>query len=230
MNNIIKNIKQQVEKGVWVSPFLFVSKNLEILNTQVEEIALELLKEYEIPKSYLYSLKDNWEKIKIKELKSFVEFKDSKPPYRFQIFLIENISRLTETSSNSLLKLFEEPWKFNIIFTTNIWENKVLDTILSRVQKVDLWWNTKINKNQYYNQIISDYINNVNNDLIAYTFKSKLEKTDYIELLENIVIYLKENFSMINYIEEIFEEINLIKQNNLNAKYIFEKWIIKIKK
>ncbi|MDF1682504.1 MAG: hypothetical protein P1U46_01810 [Patescibacteria group bacterium] len=66
--------------------------------------------------------------------------------------------------------------------------------------------------------------------MIAYTFKSKLEKTDYIELLENIVIYLKENFSMINYIEEIFEEINLIKQNNLNAKYIFEKWIIKIKK
>ncbi|MDF1682503.1 MAG: hypothetical protein P1U46_01805 [Patescibacteria group bacterium] len=42
-------------------------------------------------------------------MKSFVEFKDSKPPYRFQIFLIENISRLTETSSNSLLKLFEEP-------------------------------------------------------------------------------------------------------------------------
>ncbi|NCO31472.1 hypothetical protein GW891_01280 [bacterium] len=47
--------------------------------------------------------------MKIKEIKSFVEYSNSKSPFKFQIFFIENISRLTPTSSNSLLKFFEEP-------------------------------------------------------------------------------------------------------------------------
>ncbi len=138
MDNIISKISEKINKGEWVSPFLFTGKNIELVNIKTYEIALELLKKYEIPNAYLYIFKDNFEKIKIKEIKNFIEFSNSKPPYKFQIFFIENISRLTIWASNSLLKFFEEPWKENIIFTTNAWENNILETILSRVQIINL--------------------------------------------------------------------------------------------
>jgi hypothetical protein len=46
--------------------------------------------------------------------------------------------------------------------------------------------------------------------------------------LENILIYAKKNFCFVEYLEELDEDINLIKQNNLNARFITDKWIIKI--
>ncbi|MDR1945003.1 MAG: hypothetical protein LBQ59_02735 [Candidatus Peribacteria bacterium] len=109
MNNIFSRIIDKINKGEEISPFLFVGKNLEITNSQVEDLAKSLLKEYNIPNAYLYTLKDNNENLKIKDVKDFVTFSNSKPPYKFQIFFIENISRLTLASSNSLLKFFEEP-------------------------------------------------------------------------------------------------------------------------
>lgn len=229
MENIINNISEKINKGVSISPFLFVGNNLEIINKNVYDLALDLSKKYEIPKSYIYTFKDNWEKIKVKDVKNFVENKDSIPPYRFQIFIFENISNFTESSSNSLLKFFEEPWIYNIIFTTNVWENSILDTILSRVQKVNLWWVKQNSENAFFQKMIKEYIYWRNNDIIKYFFSKKAEKEEYIEILENIVIYMKNNIVFINHIEELFEEINLIKKNNLNAKYIFDKWIIKLK-
>ncbi|MBT3727533.1 hypothetical protein HOG21_07985 [bacterium] len=57
--------------------------------------------------------------MKINEIKEFVLNSNSKPPFKFQIFFIENVSRLTLKASNSLLKFFEEPSSINIIFLTN---------------------------------------------------------------------------------------------------------------
>lgn len=233
MNNIISKISEKINKGEWVSPFLFTGKNIELVNIKTYEIALELLKKFEIPNAYLYTFKDNFEKIKIKEIKNFIEFSNSKPPYKFQIFFIENISRLTIWASNSLLKFFEEPWKENIIFTTNAWENNILDTILSRVQIIDLNINWIKKENQFFLSLINSYLNNESNELISYFLKSKLEKEDLkkenLEFLENLIIYAKNNLKLIKYLEELNEDINWIKQNNLNAKYIVDKWILKIK-
>jgi len=109
MDSIISKIKEKLNKGEEVSPFLFIGKNLEIVNQKVLSLAKELLKQYEIPNVYLYILADNEETIKVKEIKEFMNYSNSKPPFRFQIFFIENISRLNIASSNSLLKIFEEP-------------------------------------------------------------------------------------------------------------------------
>lgn len=229
MDNTISKISEQIKKGGEVSPFLFIGKNLDLLNEKVENIAISLLKEYEIPNVYLYIFKDDQEKIKIKEIKKFVEYSNSKSPFKFQIFFIENISRLTPTSSNSLLKFFEEPWVWNIIFTTNSWENNILETIISRVQIIDLNIFQIKKENSFYLSLLKNYLNEESNELVAYFFKNKLEKHDYIDFLENLIIYSKNNLSFINYLEEINEDINEIKQNNLNAKYIVDKWILKIK-
>jgi DNA polymerase III delta prime subunit len=109
MNNIFLSVVDKINKGEEISPFLLVGKNLEIINSQTETLAKSLLKEYDIPNVYLYILKDNNENLKIKDVKEFVLSSNIKTPYKFQIFFIENISRLTLASSNSLLKFFEEP-------------------------------------------------------------------------------------------------------------------------
>ncbi|MDD2907920.1 MAG: hypothetical protein PHH98_04735 [Candidatus Gracilibacteria bacterium] len=229
MDNTISKISEKIKKGGEVSPFLFMGKNIDLLNEKVENIAKTLLREFEIPNVYLYIFKDDGEKIKVKEIKNFIEFSNSKSPFTFQIFLIENISRLTPTSSNSLLKFFEEPGIGNIIFTTNVGENNILETILSRVQTIDLNIGSIKKDNSFYLSLIKNYLSNESNEIISYFFKNKLEKQDYIEFLENLIIYSKNNLTFINYLEDINEDINGIKQNNLNAKYVVDKWILKIK-
>ncbi len=227
-NNIIDNIIWKINKGDKKPPFLFLSKNSEIWNSEVKNLASELLKEFDIPLSYLYTLEDNWEKIKIKDIKEFIEFSNSKPPYKFQIFLIENISRFTISAWNSLLKFFEEPDETNIIFLTSTSESWILDTILSRVHTINLWGQEKNKKNDFLYSLIKNYHLNKNTEIISYFVRNKLEKQEYIDFLNNLIIYAKENMILIEYLDEIEEDINLIKQNNLLAKYTVDKWILKI--
>ncbi|NVP17131.1 hypothetical protein HUU51_00215 [Candidatus Gracilibacteria bacterium] len=229
MDNIISKIKEKLNKGEEVSPFLFIGKNLEIVNQKVLSLAKDLLKQYDIPNVYLYTLIDNGETIKVKEIKEFMNYTNSKPPFRFQIFFIENISRLNIASSNSLLKIFEEPGAQNIIFTSNAGENNILDTIISRVQIIQINTNDIKKEDQFYLSLIKSYTNKESDELLNYFFKNKLEKIDYINFLENLIIYAKKNLVLIDFLEEILEDLNGIKQNNLNAKYIIDKWLLKIK-
>lgn len=234
IEKIFEIIKWKIEKAENNLPCLFLWDNLEITNSEVKNYSLKLLKDFDIPKEYLYILKDNQENIKIQELKEFINFSNSKPWFTFQIFFIENISRLTLTSANSLLKFFEEPGKHNIIFLTSKWENWIIDTILSRTRIINLWWGKKDKKDEFFYSLIKNYKEKNSNDIFSYFFKSKLEKEEYISFLDNLIIYQKDSLSNWkqvfnkNFPEEIQDDINAIKQNNVNAKYIIDKWLIKI--
>lgn len=234
IEKIFEIIKWKIEENENNLPCLFLWENIEIINSEVKNYSLKLLKDFGIPKEYLYILKDNQENIKIQELKEFINFSNSKPWFTFQIFFIENISRFTLTSANSLLKFFEEPWKHNIIFLTSKWENWIIDTILSRTRIINLWWGKKDKKDEFFYSLIKNYKEKNSNDIFSYFFKSKLEKEEYISFLDNLIIYQKDSLSNWkqvfnkNFPEEIQDDINAIKQNNVNAKYIIDKWLIKI--
>lgn len=222
----IKQISERIKKGECLSPFLFIGQNTEILNSKVEEIILELFSEFEIPKVNLIKLEDNWENIKIQEIKAFTKKWELGTPYKFQIFFIENVSRLTLQSANSCLKFFEEPWIQNIIFLTNSWENGVLETILSRVQTVNLWLNKKVEQNTFYFNLLDNYLEKRNSEIFSYFFRNKLEKFEYIDFLKNLILYSKKNFVFLDLIEEIDEDINLVEKNNVNAKGIVDKYLM----
>jgi len=227
-NNIFEDIIKQINKGEKKSPFLFLGKNTDILNSDVRNLWLEILKHFEIPKSYLYIFEDDSKIIKVKEIKEFIEFSNSKPAYKFQIFLIENISRFNVHAWNSMLKFFEEPYETNLIFLTNNSESWILDTILSRVQIINLWGQYIIKKDEFIISLIWKYINDKNPEILTYYYKNKLEKIDYISFLENLIIYSKENLVLIKYLTEIDEDINAIIKNNVNAKYVVDKWLLRI--
>ncbi len=243
MKQVSKNILEKIEKGEEISPFLFVDKNLEIKNQKIKDLSFEILEKLDIPKVFLYVFEDNKEKIKVEEIRRFIESSNIKTNYKVQIFFIENISRLTHQAGNSLLKFLEEPGIWNLIFLSNSWENDILDTILSRVQIINSSSLKKQKENLFFTDLIKNYLNSNDNSIISYFFKNKLEKYEYINFLENLIIYIKKNFNnydsesssewqgwfFIDYLDEILEDINLIEKNNLNPRYTVDKWILRIK-
>ncbi|MDR1987205.1 MAG: hypothetical protein LBQ24_00030 [Candidatus Peribacteria bacterium] len=58
MSNIFVQITKKIESGEEISPLLFVGKNLEIVNSEVENLAKSLLKKFDIPTAYFYVLMD----------------------------------------------------------------------------------------------------------------------------------------------------------------------------
>lgn len=226
MEKIFEKIIEKIDKGEEISPFLFIDKNTEILNEKVKSLALDLLKNYGIPKEFLFILEKN-EKIKTDEVRAFANKANLWTPFKIQIFLFENFWNLNQSSSNTLLKFFEEPWVKNLIFLTNESENNILDTILSRVQTINFSGISKNKKSEFYYDLIKNYLR-WETELLAYFYKTKLEKEDYLEFLENLIIYAKENLVFIEFLDEILEDMQAIKKNNVNAKNIVDKWIFKI--
>ena len=84
-----------------------------------------------------------------------------------------------------------------------------------------------INVNGDFN-ILDNYLKKRDSEIFSYFFRNKLEKFEYIEFLKNLIIYSKKNFVFIDLIEEIDEDINLIEKNNVNAKSIVDKYLLKI--
>lgn len=222
---ILKKIKMEQE----ISPFLFIWQNLELVNQKVDLIAQELLENLNIPKVNVFKLEDNSEKIKISEIKNFLEKSNTTSPYRIQIFVIENLSRLTTSAANSCLKIFEEPWIQNIFFLTNSWESSILDTILSRVNIINLWINKKSEESDFFINLINESIKNKNpKNLVKYFFQNKIEKDEYLVFLKNLIKYFKKHLIFTNYLKDIEDDINMIAKNNVIAKNVVDKWIIKI--
>ena len=231
MEALQNKIIEKIKNGEELSPFLFVAKNQELLNKKVETLALNIFNYFKIPKINLIKLEDNGEKVKISEIKEFIKKSELKNPYWFQIFLIENISRFTLQAANACLKFFEEPGKQNIIFLTNSQEFWILETILSRVQIINLNKEVLFSKkeeNQFYFNLLDNYLKNKNSEIFAYFFRNKLEKEELIDFLENLILYAKKNFVFLDLLEEIDEDINLIKSNNLNARGIVDKYLLSL--
>jgi predicted CopG family antitoxin len=103
-----------------------------------------------------------------------------------------------------------------------------LETVLSRVVVISTPNVYKDKDNEMFSfwEFIKNYIERKNNDLISYFFKGKLEKEEYLKFLEDLFLYCKNNFCFIDYLEELNDDINWIKQNNLNARFIVDKWLV----
>jgi len=224
----LDNIVTQIEKGEEISPFLFLGTNFELLNSHVNWLGIQVLEKFDVPKVNFLVLEDNGENIKIKDIKDFIKPAELGTPYKFQIFLIENISRMTLASFNSCLKFFEEPWVQNIIFLTNKSESWIIDTILSRVQIVNFWGNTQIPENNFYFSMLDSYLQTRSSEIFSYFFRNKLEKREYTDFLKNMILYSKKHWVFLDLLEEIDEDITLIETNNVNAKVVVDKYLLKI--
>lgn len=227
--NLVDLIIEKIKRKEEISPFLFLWWDFWKLNNKIEQLTNNFITTLWINKNFIFLLKDNNEKIKVKDIKEFLEKVYVTPTYWAQVLIIENISRMTEESANSCLKIFEEPPIWNILILTNNSESWILETILSRCTLINLEDETLYEENNFYQNMIDDYVRWINHDLASYIYKEKLEKTDYINILQNFIIYFKKNLVFLNLIDKINEDINWIIKNNVLPKYIVDKYILKIK-
>ncbi len=226
MQDMFPNIITSIKKGAPLPPFLFLWHNNDLLNSKVHNLAQQVLQDLEIPESYLYTLEDTGENIKIQEIKRFLEPSFSRPPYPVQIFCIENISRLTLSAGNSMLKFLEEPWKQNIILLSNGSESGILETILSRVNIQYTGIDTPVVRDNFFYSLIDDALNKKDMGIYGYFFQTKLESSDAVVFLKTLLEYHKNTGKLWAIIESIDDDIHVIEQNNANGKYIVDKYLM----
>lgn len=229
MEKIFWFIKNKIDESSHIQPILFLWNNKDKLDLELNNIISNLFSYYQVDKNSIYKIQDDWDAIKIETLRNFISKSIIKSSFKFQIFLIENISRFTQQSANACLKFLEEPWVWNIIFLTNYSESGVLDTILSRVFTVNIFWSETNRKNDFYYKMIDDFVNKKNVDLISYFFDDKkFEKSNYVSFFYTFLFYVKENLIFIDLLEQIENSISLIEKNNVSPKYLFDSLIIKM--
>ena len=221
-------IQEQVQKGGEISPFLFVSYNLELLHAQLESYILNLFQQHSIDAQSLFYLRDTGESVKIEEVKQFIAKWDIRARFDFQVFFIENINQMTPQAANACLKFFEEPGPGNIIILTNQSESGVIDTILSRVQLIHIeakdpytQGNTK-----FYKSMIESHRDWSSNELVRYFFSGKYEKSEYTNFLYALIEHIADSWRFASLLDEIHEDIWGILKNNLQGKYVVDKYIM----
>ena len=228
-NSIFESIEKAIEKRGELSPFLFLWNNLELTHGDIEVFIQEIFQKHSIDAQGLFHLMDNGESLKIDEVKKIVAQWDIRPRFAFQIFFIENISRMTTQAANACLKFFEEPGEGNIIFLTSASESGILDTILSRVQICELHKNSLREENTFYLSMIASHISASSDELVRYFFSWKYEKQEYVEFLKSLVTYIAKSWDFIDLLDDIHEDIWGILKNNLQGKYVTDKYITLLK-
>jgi hypothetical protein len=151
-----------------------------------------------------------------------------RPRFAFQIFYIEWLSRMTPQAQNACLKFFEEPKEGNIIICTDISTSWILDTILSRVQYNIFHYPQIEEKNIFFSSLIRSSFAWDSSQLIEYFFSKKLEKQQYIDFLKVFLYFLIEKNMFWEYLDELQEDISGVIKNNLQGKYVVDKWILRL--
>ncbi len=230
MNSNFDNIRQQINTWGEISPFLFIAHNSELMSHEILAFIKELIVENNMDEQSLFHIPDTWESLKIEEMKRLMSAWDVRPRFAFQIFFIENISRMTLQTQNACLKFFEEPWIWNIIFLSNASESWIIETILSRVQKKELRYAASIEENPFYRSLFTSHIQGNSLECITYFFSAKLEKIEYASALKTLLLLLIELWEDNSIISRLEHDINGVLYNNLQGKYIIDKYIVLLTK
>lgn len=226
---IISKIEESIKNREELSPFLFTWTDLEKLNYDVNQLISDIFIHFWEDKNNLFKISDSTESIKVKDIRIYLERSFIKTNSKFQIFLIENISRFTEESSNAMLKFLEEPGYWNLVFLTNAWENKVLDTILSRVQQIQTWKTLLPFFDEKYYMMLENFYFRKDFYLFSYFYREKLEKDDYVIFLQTFIYFIEKNLVLTEYIELVYNTLNQIISQPVVAKYQVDKILIRLK-
>lgn len=138
---------------------------------------------------------------------------------RYKVFIINDIDLSTEQAQNKMLKVLEEPPKNVIFLMSASTQEKVLATILSRVQKMTV---DKMNKEEL-KKIFNEYDNNLLQIALSfgdgYIGKTLdiLNNSNFIENYKNMENLIKnmKNSSQIPYFSPYFYKDKTTFENNL---------------
>jgi len=226
-SSITSSIESSLSSGNSLSGFLLLDENLELLHAQLNDYIATLCRNYAIAPASVLRLEDAGENIKIEVVRTWLKSAGMRPSYRFQICVIENISRLTWASSNSMLKFLEEPPQGTIIFLSNRSQSWVLDTILSRVvpipMKISQWYTPT--QHDFFQHLLSQRRSPIGQkNLLQYVYTGSFEKSEYQSYLETL-LHTPGILTPLQ-MEQLQDDIGSMRDNNVLPKYLLDKWIM----
>lgn len=211
-----------------VQPILCSEDTIIVIINHLNRINLSSIQEFrdEVHQNiFLFETEDKT--FKIEKTREIIEKSSIKPGENFNIFIIREIDKFSIWASNSLLKLFEDvPERLIILLTTSA-KNNLLETIKSRI--LDFWSDEVIYELSESNKsIIDDFFNGNKSRIIDLVFWDKIERNEYIAILEYILHKLKYNNSGTTIITKILNWIKSIHTTNTNPKYILDTIILEL--
>lgn len=230
LSNFFAGVKQRLDKGDIPSPFLFLSEESELFHHELHASTREFLQDMWVDENSFFVLEDTGESLGIKEVKNFISQANMRARFDFQFFLIENIARMTPEAQNACLKFFEEPGKWNIVFLTAMSEAGILETVLSRVQKVSHLQaqKRKDSVNDFYYSMIESHVRGTSDELVRYFFSGKYEKEEYMEFLKSLLVYITHDGDSFWILESLEQDMQGIMKHNFSARYVVDSYIIQL--
>ncbi len=158
-------------------------------------------------------IKPSGQDIRIAQIHQLIDQLSFKPAYaKKRVVLVKNAHRLNQESANSFLKILEEPPLDTLIILMTHDENLLLETILSRCQKILF---SPLTRLQLKNAITDKY--NVNSDELEFilNYAGGRIRKDFINNVSTL-------FNMRNQVLKILQ--NLRTENMIDHCLLLEKW------
>ena len=228
-NNIIKQFSENINSHV----FLFNTNNKEKCLESIKKMITKIIDADEVTTNQiineiyieLFIVKNEANEIKSDQISFLLDKIKIKPVLsKYLFYIITDAEKLNVYASNKLLKTIEEPNKevVGFIITDNI--NKILPTIKSRCEILDIIYKVDSEgKNEHYNEAckIIEYLETKELiDINLYRIKNLGIIDNYKDILNNIINIYSSIFT--NKKEE-FNEITKIIINNNSEKEIMKK-------
>lgn len=187
--------------------------------------SLQELRENIYQNVFLFETEDKT--FKIEKTREIIEKSSIKPWEKFNIFIIREIDKFSIGASNSLLKLFEDVPERLIILLTTSSKNNLLETISSRI--LDFWSDEIVYElSTISKSIIDDFFRWDKSRIVDLVFWEKIERFEYIAILEYLLVKLRYNNSNPEIITKILDWIRSIHTTNTNPKYILDTVILSL--
>lgn len=222
-------VRESIQKGGEIAPFLCTGNPLDLLHKALEEEIIKLCNDFWVDKNYIFTLKDTWESLKIGEMKDFIAHSYQKSSFHFQVFIIENYARATVEASNAALKFFEEPWVGNLVFLTSESEAGILDTILSRltIERVGST-NHLYEVDNVWRERIVRYVENNDWELASAIYQGHIDQTEAMSFLLTLLSLHSMGKVILKDIGDFEQDIQWLQKNNLLSRYIVDKYFLQL--
>lgn len=156
-----------------------------------------------------YYLSD-FSKTSLDKLQAFLSY----PPYnyKYKVYLIEKVEKLSLIAINSLLKTLEEQNAHTVAILTCDNLNKVLDTVKSRSQIIDL--SNQIPKSELYEK----YLKMSRWEFLLYSKQNKISQLELNDFILNLIDASKDGLKYYQYLK--------YNTNNVNTQMIIDNLLL----
>jgi len=245
LQNIIKKISQEGNSA----SLLLCHKNIEEQLQVAEELSRKILK-LKRGKSYktcpdvfgIWPENIKGKTIKIEQIHEFIKKTQLKPYSRkFKIGVIISADKMTTEAQNALLKTLEEPPKNTFLILTSVSPTRLLPTIISRCQVIELAQKDRplINKDKVRKIMSVNLIKRFEmmEEIVKQKNKTKVNE-DVNDLIEILLTYFRKQLLKSHKdskdIQNIFDIIELIEttrlaiDSNVNLRLALENLMINL--